>query len=127
MPKAVFLVFTNCDAGREAEFNHWYDTIHLPDLLAVAGIVGAQRFQLAGAGPQTVTATSAPAVAQYLAVYDLDTEDVAAVLQRIQAIAPDWQAQGRLFDGFQVVSGASYVALGARQTAPAPTTTTTSA
>src|SRR5678815_3844677 len=32
--------------GREAEFNDWYTGRHLPDVLAVPGFVGGQRFKV---------------------------------------------------------------------------------
>ena len=115
MAKALYLVYTNCEPGREAEFNEWYETVHLPDLLSVEGIVAAQRFKLTGPGPQTLTRAGEPAVAQYLAVYDLDTDDTEVVLERIAAARPQW----RMFDGLQLVASARYVALGERQTAPA--------
>jgi hypothetical protein len=114
MAKALYLVYTNCDPGREAEFNEWYDKVHLPDLLGVEGIVAAQRFQLTGPGPQTLGRNGEPVVAQYLAVYELDTEDTDAVLERIGAARGQWQ----MFDGIQLVAGARYVALGERQVAP---------
>jgi hypothetical protein len=123
MAKALYLVHTNCEAGREAEFNEWYENVHLRDLLSVDGIVAAQRFQLTGPGPQTVTRSGEPAVAQYLAIYELDTEDTDAVLERIGAARSQWQ----MFDSMQLVAGARYVALGDRQTAGvAPAAATTS-
>ena len=92
--------------------------MHLPDLLHVAGIVAAQRFKLSGPGPQTLTRAGEPAIAQYLAVYELDTDDTEAVLERIAAAQPQWQ----MFDGIQLVASARYVALSERHTAPvAPT------
>ena len=113
MSKALYLVYTNCEPAREAEFNEWYDTVHLPDLLSVDGIVAAQRFKLVGPGPQTLTRAGEPAVAQYLAVYELDTDDTEAVLARIAAARPQW----RMSDAIQLVASARYVALGERQTA----------
>lgn len=127
MPKALLMVYTNCDAEREQEFNHWYDTVHLPDLLSLDGISGAQRFKLAGPGPQTVNPAGEPAVAQYLAVYELDTDDVDAIQQRIRAASPQWRERGRLFDGIKLVSMATYRALGERQTAAAPAPATATA
>jgi len=120
MARALYLVYTNCEPGQEAEFNEWYETVHLPDLLGVEGIVAAQRFQLTGPGPQTVTRSGEPAVAQYLAVYELDTEDTEAVLERIGAARGAWQ----MFDGIRLVAGARYVALGERQIASTAAATT---
>jgi hypothetical protein len=115
MAKALYLVHSNCDPAREAEFNEWYENVHLPDLLGVEGIVAAQRFKLTGPGPQTLTRSGEPAVAQYLAIYELDTEDTDAVLARIGAARSGWQ----MSDSLQLVSGARYVAAGERQTATA--------
>ncbi len=38
------LALTNSVPGREAEFNGWYDEVHVKDLVAVPGIVAAQRY-----------------------------------------------------------------------------------
>ena len=46
MAKYVMFVMTNCEAGKDAEFNDWYDRIHLPDVLKVPGVVAAQRYKL---------------------------------------------------------------------------------
>lgn len=119
MPKAVLLVYTNCDAGKEQEFNRWYDTVHVPDILAVEGFTAAQRYRLSGPGPQAVTREGEPAVAQYLAVYELDTEDTRAAMQRLNEAAPGWTERGRMFDGIRVVSTGTYVAIGEPQTASA--------
>ncbi len=123
MAKALYLVHTNCEADQEAEFNEWYEKVHLPDLLRVEGIVGAQRFRLNGPGPQTLNRAGEPAVAQYLAVYEFDTEDTDAVLKRIGESRSQWQ----MFDGMQLVAGSAYAALGERQTSagtPAAAATT---
>lgn len=46
MQKHVMFVMTNCAPGTDAEFNDWYDRIHLPDVLKVPGVVAAQRYKL---------------------------------------------------------------------------------
>jgi hypothetical protein len=70
------LAFTNPVAGREAEFNTWYDDVHVKDLLAIRGIAAAQRFMVVPTGD----ATAPPH--QYLAMYRLDApvEEVRANL-----------------------------------------------
>ncbi|HVX23177.1 MAG TPA: hypothetical protein VHB02_17685 [Acidimicrobiales bacterium] len=82
MPRAVMLVFAH-PAGPDAEdeFNEWYDEVHLKDLLAVPGIVGATRYRLGDVQPGTasVTATTAP----YLAIYEIEAEDVQATFAEI--------------------------------------------
>lgn len=44
MSKHILMVFTNPRQGCEEDFNSWYDTVHLPDVLQVAGFEAAQRF-----------------------------------------------------------------------------------
>src|SRR6185437_3188005 len=41
-----FLVFSNPIAGKEQEFNDWYQNSHLGDLTQLPGWNGAQRFRL---------------------------------------------------------------------------------
>ena len=49
MPTHRLIVFTQPAAGQEAEYNRWYDEVHLGDVLEVDGFVAAQRFALADA------------------------------------------------------------------------------
>lgn len=114
MAKSVWMVYTNCPADREQEFNDWYEHIHLPDLLTVDGIVAAQRFRLADDVPAMAAASGAPAVAHYLALYELDTEDVAGVRTAVSALR--LAERGRGFDGLEVVASMTGTALGERQT-----------
>jgi hypothetical protein len=71
MVKAIDLVLTNAKPGQEAEFNEWYDQVHLHDILKVPGIEWAQRFRISqvkrGANYDTM-----PAPFQYLALYELE-------------------------------------------------------
>ena len=117
MPKSVLLVYTNCPANKEQEFNTWYDTIHVPDILAVEGFTAAQRFKLSGSGPKVQTAQGEPAVAQYLAMYEMESDDTRAAMKRLNQVVPELAQRGRMFDGLQVVSAATYTALGERQSA----------
>ena len=57
----TFMVFANGVEGREEEFNTWYETVHLAEVLTLPGFVSAQRFQLLG-DPLGGT--------KYLAVYE---------------------------------------------------------
>lgn len=73
-----FVVLTNAVEGRDAEFNEWYTNTHLSDVLAVPGIVSAQRYVLAdfqrGANPQPY---------KYLAIYEIETADLKWVAEEI--------------------------------------------
>lgn len=68
MPKYKMVVYTNPVAGRDDEYNRWYDEQHIPDVCNVPGILSAERFELRGDGPH-----------RYLAIYNLETDDVDAM------------------------------------------------
>lgn len=80
MPKYKFVVLSRPVAGREEECNDWYQNVHLGQVVAIPGIRSAQRFRLSadlgarGAWP-------------YLAIYEIETDDLDAVVQEIQAKA----------------------------------------
>lgn len=60
----LLMVWTDIDAGHEAEFNRWYDEEHLPRLLEVPGFLSAGRYMALKGGPK------------YLAVYELEDHNV---------------------------------------------------
>ena len=74
--KYSFVVFSNPAAGQEDEYNRWYDEVHLPHVLAVPGFVSARRLRLTEAAGVENT----PLPGQYLALYEMETDDPAAVL-----------------------------------------------
>ena len=60
---------------REDEYNTWYDEIHIPQLLTFDGIVAARRLRpVDGNGP-------------YVALYELEGDDLQAVLDNMMANA----------------------------------------
>ena len=81
MTKYTFVVMTNSTAGKEEEFNQWYDSHHIPDVLNVPGFVSGQRFRLADAqmGGQGSRAY------KYLALYEIETDDLAGTLKELRA------------------------------------------
>jgi len=60
----LLMVWTDIDAGHEAEFNRWYDEEHLPRLLLVPGFLSAGRYAALKGGPR------------YLAIYELEDHNV---------------------------------------------------
>lgn len=68
------MVFSNAKDGRDDEYNEWYDTVHLGDVLAVPGVKSGTRYRARG------VAGGATSEHRYLAVYELD-RDPEAVLQ----------------------------------------------
>ena len=82
MTRSVLLVFTNADGERHAEFNRWYDEIHLKEVLETPGFIAAERFEL---GEAQVDEADRPH--RYLAIYEIEG-DPADALTALQEAAP---------------------------------------
>ena len=62
--QAIFMVYTDLiDPRYEEEFNAWYNTEHLPELLALPGVLDAARYVATRGGPT------------HLAVYEIESVD----------------------------------------------------
>ena len=62
--KALMTAWTHVAPEHEAEFNAWYDSEHLPEIVALPGFLSARRYACEGAVPK------------YLAWYDAADETV---------------------------------------------------
>ncbi len=105
MEQWILLVYTNCtDPSREQEFNDWYDNVHLPDVLETAGFVGSTRY-----------ATNNPSAdtGNYLATYEIETEDIDRTMVALQEHMRKKTEQGRMSELVQVVSLSVYRHIGA--------------
>lgn len=76
MQKHVLVVMTNCAPGTDAEFNDWYDSTHIPDVLRVPGIVAAQRFKLNDRQRRDTRPEH-----RYLALYEIESDNLPDVFQ----------------------------------------------
>lgn len=80
MPQCKLVALTTPLPGREADYHDWYNNVHLPELVNQFGMQGAQRYQLVakliGADPN-----------QFLAIYDIETDDPGAFLAQMGAAA----------------------------------------
>ena len=56
--------------GNEAIYNEWYETVHIPDLLATPGITSARRFK--------VVSTKTERPWPYVALYEIESDDIQA-------------------------------------------------
>lgn len=70
MSNFFYFVLTQPKVGRVDEFNHWYSSRHIYDLIAIPGVVAAQRYRL-------LDAVSASETIEYLAIYEFDNVDLA--------------------------------------------------
>jgi len=72
MGKLTYIVLTNPVPGKEAEFEEWYDTVHVADMRRVPGVRSGRRFRLVPEADQAV-----PCPWRSLAIYEWDVDDVA--------------------------------------------------
>jgi hypothetical protein len=48
LPKCLLIVTAEVDAAVEADWNRWYDEVHVPDVLACPGVVAGRRYVSVG-------------------------------------------------------------------------------
>lgn len=60
-------------AGREDEYNTWYENTHMADVLIVPGFNACTRYVLEKPGESPL----------YVALYDVETDDPAALMQSL--------------------------------------------
>ena len=75
------VTFSNPVEGKEAEFNEWYDKVHIPELLAIPGMLSATRYDLRDAEIYRVEGGFAPEH-RYLTIYEMEG-DADAILAKI--------------------------------------------
>ncbi|MEV0358288.1 hypothetical protein AB0H71_19790 [Nocardia sp. NPDC050697] len=76
---ARLMVFATPKEGRDEEYNRWYTEVHIPEMLAIPGVVAAERHRLVRGGPDE---------GRYLSVFTLEG-DPAVVLAELGARAKD--------------------------------------
>lgn len=84
MPRYRLVVMASPIRGREQECARWYQETHLPEMVALPGILSAQRYQRAAnlrEGSETC------ATYAYLTIYEVETDDVQNVIRRITETA----------------------------------------
>ena len=73
MAKYVMVVQSRAKAGRDDEYNHWYDSTHFGDICALPGVKSGRRFD-------AVSAPIGTPGLPYLAIYEIETDDPNKVL-----------------------------------------------
>ena len=98
--KYVFMVSMDVAPEKEALFNEVYDEEHIPNLLAVPGVLGVSRarsqpFGVSIGGERKEMAAASPA---YTAIYELASPDVLVSEAWAQAVeAGRWPGEVRPF------------------------------
>ncbi|NYI23552.1 hypothetical protein EWH08_13015 [Sphingobium indicum] len=71
MPRYIAVALTNPVEGKEAEFNHWYDTIAIPSYRKIPGLVPLGRFRHHSRGDDS----DMPTYWKYASFYEIETDD----------------------------------------------------
>jgi hypothetical protein len=77
----LLMVYCDVAAEHEDEFNRWYNEEHIPERLAIAGVLDAARYKAVEGGPT------------YLACYELQSADLvfgglAAMVESSHSLVP---------------------------------------
>lgn len=100
MPQCRLIALTTPLPGREEEFHDWYNNVHLPELVNTFNMDGAQRFEL-------VAKLMGEDANQFLAIYEFEADDPAAMLAKMGEAAQS----GQLTPGEAQDMGNTYTAL----------------
>jgi hypothetical protein len=94
--RGILLVLSHCkDPARAAEFNRWYEDIHVADILETGAFHTAYRYE--SLDPQATQAT-------YLALYETEQSNPAKAREAMSKARADWAKRGRLSDTIEVVA-----------------------
>ena len=98
MSKYMFVVGMNVtDPANEAEFNDWYNNIHFPDVLETPNFERATRWE--NTEPRL-------ADAKYLALYEIETDDIQAAMKSLDETIAVKREAGRMSNlGTPVIIG----------------------
>jgi hypothetical protein len=89
LPNCLLVVTAEVDAEIEAEWNRWYDEVHLPDALACPGVLSGRRYLASGDISETDRGQGKRFAARiYTTVYELDSP--AAVTTKEFAAMRGW-------------------------------------
>jgi hypothetical protein len=83
--RKLFIAFTNAVDGRADEFNEWYDTTHLQDVLSISGFTSVQRFKAS-----TAQRPRDRPPFEYLAIYQVEGD-----AQELVDALMQWAASGQ--------------------------------
>jgi len=89
LPNCLLVVTAEVDVEVEADWNRWYDEVHLPDALACPGVLSGRRYLSSGDISESDRGQSRRSKARlYTTVYEL--ESPAAVTTKEFAAMRGW-------------------------------------
>ena len=97
MQEWLLIVETNCkDEKQESEFNHWYDTIHIPDVINdTPGFKNAIRYLIKN---------PTRGKGKYVAIYEIETDDIKKTMEAHARNVQSKRAAGRWTELVDIVS-----------------------
>ncbi|MFC1913497.1 hypothetical protein ACFLX7_04850, partial [Chloroflexota bacterium] len=100
MARWIRTVETNCrDKTREAEFNDWYNNVHLPDMLKCPVVVTTRRYERRDPKEDE---------AKYFAIYEIETDAIEDGLATFNDHVHSLREKGRMSDLVELVSRAIF-------------------
>jgi hypothetical protein len=83
----MLMVLSTCHTPEKVEdFLRWYETVHIPDVLATGIFLGASFWQAPEATPDGQPT--------FIAMYETTAENLGRVMDVIRASVPEWHARG---------------------------------
>lgn len=119
MARGILLVFTNSSAPeRRDDLDVWYTGVHLPEFLRLPGVKAARRFELSE--HQMPLPPGVPLGGrQFLAAYEVDTDDFGALCDEIMATGPE-RTQSDVLERDPLPLALLFEQIGDTQEEPAP-------
>ena len=102
----VRVVFLDCPPGKDAEFNRWYDLDHVPEFVAIDGVIAGRRYVATPACKELRRPTTIDSLKDgrgtYCTVYSFGADDLAAVTAAQGVTGTRLREQDRRFPGMEV-------------------------
>jgi hypothetical protein len=100
MTRYLMLLKYNClDTKKEAEFNEWYENMHIPDVLTQSDFKKATRWEAIDC-PENE--------GKYVTAYEIETDNLAKTMDIERDNIARLKARNRLSDQFVLVSRCIY-------------------
>jgi hypothetical protein len=97
----LMVLLSNCeDKSKEREFNHWYNTVHIPHVIESGRYHTAYRYE---------SIEPRPTHGKYLAIYETDNENPGELAASIARERPQWIEKGLYSPDIERVMRASYL------------------
>ncbi|MBT4163032.1 MAG: hypothetical protein HOC70_14035 [Gammaproteobacteria bacterium] len=119
MAKALMVVQSRCNDPKQlGEFHEWYNFHHLPDVVEADHFIKASRYRLVG----TLGGAGSEEPLPFIALYEVDTDDVEALNKAVMEIMVAKGEKGRVLqhESCDVVTAGFYTFISEVAHVPAP-------